>query len=241
MLFLSGLPLANLVGTLPVVPGVVLLGVPGIALLVVPGSDPRVAPGGWRYALVPLALAVPLALVALPLAALAGALAAAVLAFHRDPDRDPPTTGVLAPADGRVRVLRREGDRLRVGVVMGLSNVHVNRAPLPGRVRTVDHEPGSHWPAFSKESERNERVRIAADGFEVELIAGAVARRAHPYVDPGDTIARGERIGHITFGSRVDVLLPPDVARDDLVVGRGDRVRAGETVLAARSDRAGDR
>lgn len=194
----------------------------------------QVAPDAWRYALVPLALAIPLALVALPLAAVAGGLAAAVLAFHRDPDRDPPPAGILAPADGRVSVLREERNRLRVGVVMGVSNVHVNRAPLAGRVRSLDHEPGGHWPAFSKESERNERARIAFEEFDVELIAGALARRAHPYVEPGDLVGRGERIGHITFGSRVDLVMPPDVGREDLVVGRGDRVRAGETVLAGR-------
>lgn len=196
----------------------------------------NLAPGAWRYALLPLALAVPFAVVALPLAVLAGMFAAGVLLFHRDPDRDPPTGGVLAPADGRVGVVRAEGDRIRVGVVMGLSNVHVNRAPLPGRVRAVDHEPGSHWPAFTKESERNERLRIALDEFEVVLVAGAVARRAHAYVEPGDTVGRGERIGHITFGSRVDVVMPAGVERDDLAVGRGDRVRAGETVLAERDD-----
>jgi len=194
----------------------------------------QVAPGAWRYALVLLLLAVPLALVALPLAALAGALAAGVLVFHRDPDRHPPASGVVAPADGRVSVVRNESDRLRVGVFMGLSNVHVNRAPLSGRVQAVSHEPGGHWPAFTKESERNERVRIDFEEFAVVLIAGTVARRAHPYVEPGDAPDRGERIGHISFGSRVDVLLPPDVGRDDLAVQRGDRVRAGETVLAPR-------
>lgn len=201
----------------------------------------NVAPGAWRYALVPLVLAVPLAVIALPLAGLAGVVATAVLLFHRDPDRAPPSGGVLAPADGRVGVVRSEGDRLRVGVVMGLSNVHVNRAPLPGRVRAVDHEPGSHWPAFTKESDRNERVRIALDEFEVVLVAGAVARRAHAYVEPGDTVGRGERIGHITFGSRVDVVMPTDVEREDLAVGRGDRVRAGETVLAERDETGGGR
>lgn len=194
----------------------------------------QVVPGAWRYALVPLLLAVPLALVALPLAALAGALAAGVLVFHRDPDRHPPASGVVAPADGRVSVVRSENDRLRVGVFMGLSNVHVNRAPLPGRVQAVAHEPGGHWPAFAKDSERNERVCIDFDGFAVMLIAGTVARRAHPYVEPGDVLDRGERIGHISFGSRVDVIFPPDVGRDDLAVRRGDRVRAGETVLAPR-------
>lgn len=192
----------------------------------------QVAPGAWRYAAVALALAVPLALFALPLAAAAGALVGAVLAFHRDPDREPPPAGVLAPADGRVAVVREEGDRLRVGVFMGLSNVHVNRAPLAGTVQAVEHRPGGHWPAFAKESDRNERVRVTLDDHEVVLIAGALARRIHPYVEPGDSLRRGERIGHISFGSRVDVLLPPEVTRSGLRVAKGDRVRAGESVVA---------
>lgn len=204
----------------------------------------QVAPGAWRYAVVPLALGTGLALFALPLAGLAGVTAAAVLLFHRDPDRSPPHSGVVAPADGKVTVVRQEGDRIRVGVFMGLSNVHVNRAPLPGVVRTVQHEPGGHWPAFTKESDRNERTRIGfeevgeartVDGFDVVLVAGAVARRTHSYVEPGQRVARGERIGHITFGSRVDVVMPAGLGREDLAVARGDRVRAGETVLAARA------
>lgn len=192
----------------------------------------QVAPGAWRYVAVVLTLAVPLALFALPLAAAATVLAGALLAFHRDPDRDPPAGGTVAPADGRVTVIREEGDRLRVGVFMGLSNVHVNRAPLPGRVQTVEHRPGGHWPAFTKESDRNERVRVVLDDHEVLLIAGAVARRIYPYVESGDSLRRGERIGHISFGSRVDVLLPPDMDQSDLRVAKGDRVRAGESVIA---------
>lgn len=191
------------------------------------------APGGWRYALVPVALSVPLALLSLPLAVGGWLVAGAVLVFHRDPERRPPDAGIVAPADGRVTVIREEGGRLRIGVFMGLSNVHVNRAPLPGQVRHVEHELGGHWPAFSKESDRNERVRLTFDDHEVVLIAGAVARRIHPYVQPGDHVQRGERVGHISFGSRVDVVLPPGTTRGDLRVAKGDRVRAGETVVAA--------
>ncbi|MFB6157526.1 MAG: protein sorting system archaetidylserine decarboxylase [Haloferacaceae archaeon] len=191
----------------------------------------RVAPGAWRLALPLLLLALPALVV--PTAALALAFAGyAILAFYRDPERSPPPTGVVAPADGRVSVVREEGDRTRVGVFMNVTDVHVNRAPLDGAVERVDHHPGGHLPAFSKESERNERVVIACDRYELTLIAGTVARRITPYVAPGDRVARGDRIGHIAFGSRVDVLLPPGVDADDLRVGTGDRVRAGETVIA---------
>ena len=193
----------------------------------------RIAPHAWRYALPAFAVA-PLVGVLSPaagaVALLVGGLA---LAFHRDPDREIPPTGVVSPADGRVSVVREEGSRVRVGIYMGVTDVHVNRAPLSGVVETVTHTPGANRPAFSKESERNERVKIDCGAFTVVQIAGAFARRIHPSVEPGAAIERGERIGHISFGSRVDVLLPADVESADLAVEVGDRVVAGETVLAA--------
>jgi phosphatidylserine decarboxylase len=196
-------------------------------------SLPEFAPGAWRYAAFPLALAVPLALLAPPLA-LASLLAGlGALWFHRDPPRSPPPSGVVAPADGRVSVIRTEGDRVRVGVFMNVTDVHVNRAPAAATVRSVEHTPGKHLPAFTKESDRNERVRIDCDDYELTLIAGAVARRIHPYVESGERVDRGDRIGHISFGSRVDVLLPPEYESDDVRVESNQRVRAGETVLVA--------
>ena len=193
---------------------------------------PRFAPGAWRYAAVPLALAVP-ALVLSPLGSLAAlALAAAVLLFHRDPERTAPSAGVVAPADGRVSVVREEGDRVRVGVFMNVTDVHVNRAPIGGRVESVEHEPGKHRPAFSKESDNNEKVHVGFADHEVTLIAGAFARRIHPYVEPGEELSRGARLGHISFGSRADVLLPPEFDLADVTVERGQKVRAGETVVA---------
>ncbi|MEF8776812.1 MAG: protein sorting system archaetidylserine decarboxylase [Haloarculaceae archaeon] len=202
-----------------------------------------VAPGAFRLATVPVVLALPLALVvplAVPIVALLGV--GAVLLFHRDPDRNSPTAGVLAPADGRISVVREEADgRLRVGTFMSPFDVHVNRAPVAGEIEAVEHRPGAHRPAFSKDSERNERVHVryaglevGDAGFEVDLIAGAVARRIHPYVAPGEAVGRGERIGHISFGSRVDVVFPEGIDRSALLVETGDAVRAGETVLADR-------
>lgn len=155
-----------------------------------------------------------------------------VTAFFRDPDREPDGEGIVSPADGKVTVLREEDGRLRLGVFMNLHDVHVNRAPIGGEVVGSEHQNGAHRPAFSKESERNERVRTRIDDFVVVRIAGAFARRITSYVDEGDTVERNERIGVIAFGSRVDVVFPPSYTRDDLAVGKGDRVRAGETVLA---------
>ncbi|MEF8774453.1 MAG: protein sorting system archaetidylserine decarboxylase [Halobacteriales archaeon] len=200
----------------------------------------QLAPGAYRLAAVPFLIGV-VAGVAFPPAAVVGALlGVGTLVFFRDPDRTPPERGILSPADGTVSVIREEktnsGTRLRVGVFMNVWHVHVNRAPAGGEVVDRSHEPGGHRPAFSKDAEANERVRlrIDADSVEYELvqIAGAFARRISPYVDPGDEVGRGDRIGHIAFGSRVDVLFPPAVTRPDLAVDEGDAVRAGETVLA---------
>lgn len=197
---------------------------------------PSIAPGTWRLARPPLLVAVPLVFLSPPLAI--GCLLAAIVAlwFHRDPRRSPPPSGVVAPADGRVSVVRREDNRVRVAVFMNVTDVHINRAPADGTVEAVEHTPGKHLPAFSKESKRNERVRIDLGDHEVTLIAGAVARRIHPYVAEGETLARGDRIGHISFGSRADVLLAPAYDPDDVRVIEGQRVRAGETVIAARDD-----
>lgn len=167
-----------------------------------------------------------------PLSGLLAVLAAlVVVVFHRDPDRAIPDSGIVSPADGRVSVLRNDDGRLRVGVFMNLDDVHVNRAPMGGRVEDVTHSPGGHWPAFSKASDRNEKLHVEFAECTVVLIAGAVARRIHPYLEPGQTVERGERIGHISFSSRVDVLLPEAIDREDLLVDRGDTVRAGETQL----------
>ena len=196
---------------------------------------PSVAPGGVRYARIAAVVAIP-AVFFSPAAAVACLLAAAaILWFHRDPERSPPPSGIVAPADGRVSTVRRENGRVRIAVFMNVTDVHVNRAPAPATVENVEHVPGGHLPAFHKESERNERVHVDCGRYEVTLVAGAVARRIHPYVSAGDELDRGERIGHISFGSRVDVLLPAGYEPEDVRVSEGQHVRAGETVLVAES------
>ncbi|RNJ26535.1 protein sorting system archaetidylserine decarboxylase [Halosegnis longus] len=189
----------------------------------------QLAPGSWRLATPVFVAAVPLTLLVAPLGVLAVALGLAVLWFHRDPPR-PAGEGVVAPAEGTVSVVREEAGRLRVGVYMSALSVHVNRSPLPGTVQRVEHVPGANKPAFSKDSDRNERVRVESDDWTLVLIAGWFARRIHPYVGAGETIGRGDRIAHISFGSRADVLMPADVTREDLTVDIGDEVRAGETI-----------
>ncbi|WP_411967666.1 protein sorting system archaetidylserine decarboxylase [Haloferax sp. YSSS75] len=197
------------------------------------------APGYRRFAVPAFVGAAISAFVFPPLGAALLAFGAFVLWFFRDPERSPPDEpGVVSPADGHVSVIRVEDGRIRVGVFMNVTDVHVNRAPVPGTVRDVTHRPGAHKPAFSKDSDKNERVDIEVESddgvYEVSQIAGAFARRIHPYVATGDELARGDRIGHIDFGSRADVLLPEGFSSEDLTVEKGETVRAGETVLARR-------
>ena len=193
---------------------------------------PGFAPGVERFGTALLVGTLATAVLFTPLVALLPAsLLAFVLYFFRDPDRSPPDARVVAPADGRISVLREEDDRVRVGVFMNVTDVHVNRAPADGEVVSVTHRPGANKPAFSKDSDRNERVDVDCGEYDLSLVAGWFARRIHLYVTEGDSLQRGERVGHIDFGSRADVLLPPDVDLDDVAVEEGVTVRAGETVL----------
>jgi phosphatidylserine decarboxylase len=165
-------------------------------------------------------------------------LAAAIVltgAFFRDPERHRGADGPLAAADGRVVAVDRLADgRWRIATYMGLRDVHVNRSPADATVRSVAHRPGRHLPAFDKDSERNERMHWQLETphgeLEVVQIAGALARRIVPYRARGDRVWRGERIGLIRFGSRVDVILPLGL---EPAVAPGDRLRAGESGLVA--------
>ncbi len=172
----------------------------------------------------------------------------------RDPEREIPKDGIVSPADGKVSVLRDDGEgNIRVGIFMNIHNVHVNRAPITGYVVGLEYIRGKFLPAFSKDSERNERVRIVFSNidpnknntknvnemgseWEVILIAGAVVRRIKPYVEIGDYIEKGERIGHIAFGSRVDVIFPRNRELKEAIVGIGDQVKAGESIIMKNRD-----
>ncbi len=196
----------------------------------------RLARGSRRY----VGLFAILALVTLPLSPVSAigfiVLAGFVAWFFRDPDRQPPDGGIVSPADGTVSVILEEDERIRVGVFMNITDVHVNRAPIGGTVERVDHMSGAHRPAFTKDSDRNERVRVTFQNHEVVLIAGTIARRITPYIEAGADVERGDRLGHIAFGSRADVRLPPTIGREDLHVDVGDSVVAGESILASDPD-----
>ncbi|WP_432053193.1 phosphatidylserine decarboxylase [Streptomyces xiamenensis] len=163
----------------------------------------------------------------------ATALAAGMLWFFRDPEREIGQGRVICPADGVVQsIVPWEDGRTRVAIFMSPLNVHVNRAPVAGTVASVEHVPGGYVPAFDKESEFNERVvwRFDSELGDIEMvqIAGAVARRIVPYVPQGCKVEQGERIGLIRFGSRVDVYLPEGI---EPAVEVGEKTTAGVTRL----------
>jgi phosphatidylserine decarboxylase len=175
-------------------------------------------------------------------------LTAWCLLFFRDPDRlTPDGKGlVVSPADGVILPLVEAeppaeldmagGKRPRLSIFMNVFDVHVNRIPADGAVAALRYRPGRFFNAsFDKASEHNERmaVRLALENGQslaFVQIAGLVARRIRCDLREGQQVRRGARFGIIRFGSRLDVYLPPDATVN---VKAGQRVRAGETVLAA--------
>jgi phosphatidylserine decarboxylase len=152
--------------------------------------------------------------------------------FFRDPERRAPSDprALVSPADGKVLRVDSRG----LSVFMNVFDVHVCRCPMAGRIARVEHVPGSFLAAYRDDAaEHNERAQIVvqAPGRELRftLVAGLVARRIVCRVQPGQELATGERVGLIRFGSRVDVALPPGAVPQ---VARGQRVRAGTTVIA---------
>jgi phosphatidylserine decarboxylase len=163
--------------------------------------------------------------------------------FFRNPKRIPREEEgtIISPADGKVMEIREvvdreflDGERTRIGIFMSPVDVHVNRAPVNGRVTTVAHRDGQFGMAFKKDIDQvNERNYILIEsGNERVLmvqIAGFLARRITCYVKGGDQVRKGQRVGIISFGSRVDVYLPKGY---EPMVDLQERVRAGVTVLA---------
>lgn len=183
------------------------------------------------------------------LSVIVGLLIAAVscgfmLNFFRDPTRVPPTEDnvIVAAADGRIVAIRKmmlpdyfEGETVRISTFLSLLDVHVNRAPLEGRVVHLDYVPGKRYFTFREESsEHNQHSTILVDApqmrYLVKQIVGPVARRVVYWLEEDQIIEQGERIGMMKFGSRLDVYFPAD--RVEVVVEQDARVRAGETVIA---------
>jgi phosphatidylserine decarboxylase len=184
------------------------------------------ATGSWTWAIVPLLLAL------------------FFLWFFRDPHRLVPAGSglIVSPGDGLVtetaRIDTPAGPRQRISIFLSVFDVHVNRAPISGVLSRVEYQKGLYLNAMNPASaERNEQniVTISNEAYEVTFkqIAGLLARRIVFNFKEGDVVERGQRVGLIKFGSRVDVIVPADAA---VRVKVGERVKGGWSVLAAMPD-----
>jgi phosphatidylserine decarboxylase len=179
--------------------------------------------GGWAWGVVPVLLA------------------AFFLWFFRDPRRTIPAGDglIVSPGDGLVTettaINTPEGGRQRISIFLSVVDVHVNRSPIGGVITRVHYQKGQYLNAMNPASaERNEqnKVTVRGEGFEVTFkqIAGLLARRIVFNHREGERLERGQRVGLIKFGSRVDVVIP---AEAELRVKKGERVKGGSSVLAA--------
>ncbi len=184
------------------------------------------ATGMWAWAILPLLLAL------------------FFLWFFRDPERLIPAGNglIVSPGDGLVtetaRIETPAGPRQRISIFLSVFDVHVNRSPISGVLSRVEYQKGLYLNAMNPASaERNEQnvVTVRGDGFEVTFkqIAGLIARRIVFDLKEGDLVERGQRVGLIKFGSRVNVIVPAEAA---LQVKVGERVKGGWSVLAAMPD-----
>jgi phosphatidylserine decarboxylase len=165
-------------------------------------------------------------------------LAVFCLWFFRDPNRIIPEGPVaVSPADGKVVSITKDPDgRTRLGIFLNVFDVHVNRTPIAGKITRRTYKPGKFLVASKDEAgTENEQNTFVVEGegttIEFSQIAGLIARRIVWYKDTGDTVQRGERVGLIKFGSRVDVLFNADWK---LSVTLGERVSAGSSIIAKR-------
>ena len=226
----------------------------------------RIAPEGWPFVLIGLSVTVILALSAGfegasfgPasrsllgwMAVLTGLLTVFTLYLFRHPaPRTPQGEAlVLAPGEGRViqivemdEAVVLEGPSTRISIFLSVFNVHVQRAPVSGRVGYRDYNPGKYLAAWNpKASEENEQASLGIQTGDsrvlVRQIAGLVARRVVTDPMEGDSVTRGARIGLIRFGSRVDLFIPRSW---DVTCKEGDKVKVGETVMARMTPAEGE-
>ena len=180
------------------------------------------------------------------LAGIAAVLLVFTISFFRDPNRTAPKDpkAIVSPADGTIVEIRTvhepyflNGEAEMVAIFLSVFDVHVQRAPIDGEIKFVKYHKGKFLDArnmnASLENENRVIGLVAADGYRVTVrqIAGMIARRIVGWADPGTKLARGERLGMIRFGSRVELFLPPGT---HITAKIGDYAKGGETVLARR-------
>ncbi len=213
-------------------------------------ADSFVAPHPDGYKFIAFAGAVTVGLFLIDwngLALLAALVTAWVIYFFRDPDRVAPLRDglIVSAADGAISSIESvrppaelglgDGERVRVSTFLSIFDVHVNRAPIAGRIKRSAYVPGAFLnAAVDKASEDNERRALVLEtpkGIEVGVvqIAGMIARRIVTFAAEGETLGVGQRFGLIRFGSRVDIYLPPG---RNALVAVGQRMVGGETIIA---------
>jgi len=200
---------------------------------------------GYYFGLPPLALAAAAFFLHWVIAAaVLTFLAAFVFYFFRDPNREVPTdpNTLVSPADGRIVVITDETHNAkpdgrpgtRISIFLAIWNVHVNRTPEAGTITNLDYRPGKFLAAMreraSVENEQNV-ISLSTSSGEIvfKQIAGLIARRVVCWKKPGDIVQRGERIGLVRFGSRVDLWVPRG---SEVLVKLGDNVKGGSSVFA---------
>lgn len=206
-----------------------------------------VHPDGYKFIAIAAGATAVVALIWPALAFVMALVTAWVVYFFRDPERVTPLREglVIAPADGRISAIEKvrpptelgfgPEERVRISTFLSVFDVHINRAPVPGRIVRSLYVPGAFLnAALDKASEENERRALviqtaSGDELAVVQIAGLVARRIVTFSHEGDSVGVGERFGLIRFGSRVDVYLP---VGKSAIVAVGQRAIAGETVFA---------
>ena len=202
---------------------------------------------GWEaarpYVLVPLVLGILLLLTGRRSGWLGVVAAGGMLAFFRDPEREierHPDV-LYAAADGLVREVDEVSDpampggrAVRISTFLSLHNVHINRSPVGGTVEEIEEIGGGYYPALFQRSEENRRNRIEISGANGPVVvvqkSGLIARRISTWVEAGERVESGGKLGLIHLGSRTDVLFPAGTAEP--LVHPGDTVRAGLTPLA---------
>jgi len=187
----------------------------------------RLVARGGELVLLPLLVSPFISYVSVDISLILTVLSFLLAFFFRDPDRKV-GEGIVSPADGRVLYAFEENGTKKIAIFMSVFDVHVNRAPCDGRVLSIERGRGSHAPAYSGHAKNNAYVLTDLGAVKVRQISGAFARRIVTYLRGGVGVRKGDRIGLIRFGSRVELHADVD---GEIRVNKGDRVVAGETTL----------
>ena len=175
-----------------------------------------------------------------PVAAVSAVLLVFTISFFRDPTATIPADEklIVAPATGKIVEITPVGETTMVAIFLSVFDVHVQRAPIAGTIQSVEYRPGKFLdvrdPQASAANESRQIVIVAPDGFQVKVrqIAGLIARRIVGWRGEGATLQKGEHIGMIRFGSRVELFVPAGTV---IVAKIGDRAKGGETIVARRN------